>query len=135
MIQFTPDEWFNIVQRLELATDHGRVSWSGEDDPFSINNGFQTTIAGNATYVLRSRDYDGTFPFVVKILDQSSNVDAEFETVPFEGKQWPEPDEQASETIARLYLKVKRLVTGAPQKARSLLDDLDGLLGQDDSPF
>lgn len=139
-MQFNNDEWLSFANKLEQATGLGKLRWSGTDaasDPFEDKPGYFATIPNNATYRLRSRDNDGEFPFVVTIFDPSGVEVAEFTTIPF-GDIWEQnenSDQAASAIIARLYATVARLVTGAPEKARALLNGLDAIIGDDNIQF
>jgi|GEM_PF-6003724 hypothetical protein len=129
-MQFTGDEWLEFAIKLQTATFRGRLRWTGSDQLFDPDStrGFSTTVAGNATYRLRTKDGDEQFPYILTVCEPDGTVLADFVTVPY-GDDWEQPVEaQASRVIAELYPYVERSVTGAPQKARSLLEGLDGLI-------
>lgn len=134
-MDFTDDEWLSFAQKLFRATDQYKLTWTGEDDEFAAETGYRTKVPGGSTYVLSSRDGDGLFPYVLSIFDGGREL-ASFTTVAY-GDEWghtfkdPTSEQSASQVLGELYSLVRRLVTGAPQKARELLDDLDSLLGED----
>lgn len=134
-MQFTDDEWLAFAIKLQQATLRGLLRWTGSDDLFDpdTTRGYTTTVAGNATYRLRTKDGDEQFPYILSVGEPDGAKLADFTTVPY-GDDWEQStDARASQIIAELYPYVQRAVTGAPQKAKSLLDGLDGLIGED--PF
>lgn len=135
-MQFSGDEWYKFVQKLEIATSAGKLEWSGEENPFDSLPGFTASIPGNAKYNVRSKDFDGEFPYVLSVLDERDKLIAEFVSPPFDSNAWQlTSEENASRQLAGLYGEIVRRVTGAPQKAQSLLDGLDDLLRDEDHPF
>lgn len=134
-MQFTSDEWLAFAIKLQQATSRGLLRWTGSDGIFDPDEtrGYSTSVAGNAIYTLRTKDGDEQFPYVLTIREPDGTKVAEFVTVPY-GDAWEQSaDAGASQVIAELYPDVQRVVTGAPQKAKFLLDGLDGLIG--DNPF
>ncbi|MCK2035677.1 hypothetical protein KZC51_05965 [Microbacterium sp. SSW1-49] len=133
-MQFSGEEWLAFVSKLEQATSSGKLQWSGDDNPFEEPPGFVASIPGNAIYNVRSKDYDGEFPYLLRILTESGEEVAEFLSPPFDSSAWEQtPEERASQRLTGLYGEIVRRVTGAPQKAQLLLDGLDNLLSDD--PF
>ncbi len=126
-MQFTDEEWLAFANKLERATELGAISWFHDDEAWNQHT-YYTTIPGNAKYELYSRDEDGQYPYVLEISDLDGTKLSEFTTVPY-GDEWDKSSAQrVSAMLDRLYGRVTRLVTGAPQKAESLLRGLDDLL-------
>lgn len=130
---FTDEEWLAFAQRLRRATDAGRLQWEIQD-PWT-ENVFIVTVPGNAVYKLASRDEDGQFPYVLEIKDLDGTKVSEFTTVAYANSWDPSPAESASSILDSLYRDVGRLVTGAPQRAQSLLDGLGELAPPEEDPF
>lgn len=133
MMQFTPEEWYSFAHKLSRATDAGRVDWDMLDSDFS-NNAFLAVVPGNAAYTIYSRDGDGQFPYILKINDLEGNPISDFTTVAYFDVFDLQAEHRASMVIESLYQDVARLVTGAPQKAQSLLAGLEALAPEED-PF
>lgn len=133
-MQFTDEEWFALSSKLQQATTASKLIWSPQKD-FAGISAFHTTVPGNAIYTLHSRDYDNQFPFVLEISDIDGTKLSEFTTIPYGDELELSYGQHASIVIDGLYSQVERLVTGAPQKAQSLLDGLDRLFPSDEAPF
>lgn len=133
-MQFTDEEWLALSSKLERATSASKLIWSSKEETAG-SIAFHATVPGSAIYTLRSRDSDNLFPFILEVSNTDGTTLSEFTTVPY-GDEWELSDNQrTSAIIDGLYSHVERLVTGAPQKAQSLLDGLDSLLPDNEAPF
>jgi hypothetical protein len=130
-MKFNDDEWTEILTRLEQATNARTLRWARSDE-WSFADEYVAPVPGSVTYAIRSRDGDEQFPFIVRALDDRGEEVAEFQTAP---SDWTASGTSSSAIATRLYETIARIVTGAPEKAQSLIESLEKLVPQEGEPF
>lgn len=123
-------EWSEIAWKLYRATKEGHLRW--EEDEYAASGTYVAFGKGQVGYRLTSVDRDGTFPFRLEIV-RNDDIDEPIDT--YTTLAFREGEETTSEAINDLYLMAARQATGISDTVKSILDDLNEMLGIDDKPF
>lgn len=127
-LTFTGQEWAALANKLLRATQQNALQWKADNDS-GEGGPYRTRLPSGNSYVLRARDEDGRFPYLLQVIDAGQNVTAEFETVPFGDDFETTWEQDASKDLDELFELVGRKVTGAADLARNLVHELDEILG------
>lgn len=130
MAIITEDEWNEIAWKLYRATKEGHLRWS--EDDYSFSGTYLAFGEGQIGYRLASVDHDGTFPYRLEIL-RRDDLDTPIDS--FVTESFHEGSETTSEAVNDLFLMVARQVSGISDTVKSILDELNGMLGIDNKPF
>lgn len=118
---FSEEEWSDIVWGIYRLTRNDQVVWEKSGDPWAEYYSLSPTA--ETEYRLSSKDNDGQFPYILEVYRNGSDLPfASYVAEPFH-----EGDEAVSEALDGLFGLVSRAVTGAPQLAKTLLEELRAL--------
>lgn len=120
---FNGDEWLTIVRRLADLTRRGLLTWQ-QDENAPGPGAFRAVAPNETMYLLYPTDFDGRFPYILSIWEGRVNEVGSFKTTAYDDTHFESSEEAVSAAIVDIYASVARLVSGAPQKLKSLLSEL-----------
>ncbi|WP_146119974.1 hypothetical protein [Leucobacter massiliensis] len=129
---FDDYEWKTILELLSGATSAGKLQW--EKGPKTDEGEFTTNLVGESSYVIKSRDGDGEFPYVLMVLNSKGTLLDSFEAVPYDPDHFEYQEEVNSKSLEELYTGIRRQISGAAAAFDSITTSLSALQ-PDPKPF
>lgn len=107
------DEKYEVLVRLERATEKGQLTWEGLDE-FRFR-----TYAGNSAFLISSRDQDDMDPYELHVWNGDTELGS-IETEPHSGAK----QRHINTLLRALYRVAKRQALSLDVAVSSVLEDL-----------
>jgi hypothetical protein len=120
-LTLSEDAFHQFAADLLARTEDGKVPWA----PFTEDDGF-AFVGSAAAVVVRSRDGDGAYPYVLELFDGQNELRETLHTG-FDLTEHGDQEANAwNDTLARLYHAARRRALRIDELSMSILDDIDG---------